>query len=76
MSDHGGVLGRKVVHEVEDDQYDPAETVALTQLVEQDEVFAIFTFSFTGAFGKAKVFPSPRRGASERHCRRGRQRAR
>ena len=35
--------GRKIVYKIEDDQYDPAQTVALTQkLVEQDNVFAIF----------------------------------
>lgn len=40
---HGGVYGRKIVLEIEDDQYDPANTVSLTQkLVEQDGVFAIF----------------------------------
>ena len=40
---HGGVNGRKIVYKVEDDQYDPVETVQLTQkLVEQDNVFAIF----------------------------------
>ena len=43
VNDHGGVLGRKIQYNVEDDQYDPAKTVALTQkLVEQDNVFAIF----------------------------------
>jgi branched-chain amino acid transport system substrate-binding protein len=40
---HGGVYGRKIVYKVEDDQYEPTETVTLTQkLVEQDGVFAIF----------------------------------
>jgi branched-chain amino acid transport system substrate-binding protein len=40
---HGGVFGRKIVYRVEDDGYDPARTVQLTQqLVEQDHVFAIF----------------------------------
>ena len=40
---HGGVFGRQIVYKVDDDQYDPAQTVALTQqLVEQDKVFAIF----------------------------------
>jgi branched-chain amino acid transport system substrate-binding protein len=40
---HGGVNGRKIVFRVEDDQYNPVETVQLTQkLVEQDGVFAIF----------------------------------
>jgi branched-chain amino acid transport system substrate-binding protein len=43
VNDHGGVFGRKIVYTVADDQYDPAQTVALTQrLVEQDKVFAIF----------------------------------
>jgi branched-chain amino acid transport system substrate-binding protein len=43
VNDHGGVLGRKIEYKVEDDQYDPAQTVALTQkLVEQENVFAIF----------------------------------
>jgi ABC-type branched-subunit amino acid transport system substrate-binding protein len=40
---HGGVYGRKIVYQIEDDQYDPTQTVSLTQkLVEQDNVFAIF----------------------------------
>jgi branched-chain amino acid transport system substrate-binding protein len=40
---HGGVYGRKIVYDLQDDQYDPAQTVAKTQkLVEQDKVFAIF----------------------------------
>jgi ABC-type branched-subunit amino acid transport system substrate-binding protein len=40
---HGGVYGRKIVYRIEDDQYDPTQTVSLTQkLVEQDNVFAIF----------------------------------
>jgi branched-chain amino acid transport system substrate-binding protein len=40
---HGGVYGRKIVYKLEDDQYDPAQTVpATTKLVEQDKVFAIF----------------------------------
>jgi len=43
VNDHGGVLGRTIEYKVEDDQYDPAQTVALTQkLVEQEKVFAIF----------------------------------
>jgi branched-chain amino acid transport system substrate-binding protein len=42
VNDHGGVFGRKIVYRVEDDQYDPVQTVQLTQkLVEQDDVFAI-----------------------------------
>jgi branched-chain amino acid transport system substrate-binding protein len=40
---HGGVNGRTIVFKVEDDQYNPVETVQLTQkLVEQEGVFAIF----------------------------------
>jgi len=40
---HGGLNGRKIVYTIEDDQYNPAQTVPLTQkLVEQDGVFAIF----------------------------------
>jgi branched-chain amino acid transport system substrate-binding protein len=40
---HGGVNGRKIVFKIEDDQYNPANTVPLTQkLVEQEGVFAIF----------------------------------
>ncbi len=40
---HGGVFGRKIVYKIEDDQYDPAQTVPLTQkLVESEGVFAIF----------------------------------
>ena len=39
----GGVNGRKIVYTIEDDQYDPVQTVQKTQkLVEQDGVFAIF----------------------------------
>src|ERR1700730_307902 len=40
---HGGVNGRKIVFKVEDDRYNPVNTVSLTQkLVEQEVVFAIF----------------------------------
>jgi branched-chain amino acid transport system substrate-binding protein len=43
VNDHGGVFGRKIQYTIEDDQYDPSQTVTLTQkLVEQDNVFAIF----------------------------------
>jgi branched-chain amino acid transport system substrate-binding protein len=43
VNDHGGVLGRKITYTIEDDQYDPSQTVGLTQkLVEQDKVFAVF----------------------------------
>jgi len=39
----GGVNGRRIAFRYLDDAYDPAKTVQLTrQLVEQDEVFAIF----------------------------------
>jgi ABC-type branched-subunit amino acid transport system substrate-binding protein len=37
------VHGRKIVYKIEDDQYNPVNTVQLTsKLVEQDQVFAIF----------------------------------
>src|ERR671932_174923 len=40
---HGGVHGRKVVYKVLDDAYDPARTVPATrELVQQDQVFAMF----------------------------------
>jgi branched-chain amino acid transport system substrate-binding protein len=40
---HGGVNKRKIRYIVKDDQYDPAQTIAKTrELVEQDHVFAIF----------------------------------
>ena len=40
---HGGVNGRKIVYKIEDDNYDPSQTVSQTQkLVESDHVFAIF----------------------------------
>jgi branched-chain amino acid transport system substrate-binding protein len=40
---HGGVYGRTILYKIEDDQYNPTQTVSLTQkLVEQDNVFAIF----------------------------------
>jgi len=43
VNDHGGVNGRKIDFKVLDDSYSPAKTVPLTQqLVEQDNVFAIF----------------------------------
>jgi branched-chain amino acid transport system substrate-binding protein len=46
---HGGVNGRKIVFNVQDDAYNPANTVPLTQkLVQQDHVFAIY-----GALGTA-----------------------
>jgi ABC-type branched-subunit amino acid transport system substrate-binding protein len=42
VNDHGGVLGRKIRYQVEDDQYNPVQTVQLTQkLVEQENVFAL-----------------------------------
>ena len=43
VNDHGGVNGRKIDFEVLDDSYDPSKTVPLTQqLVEKDNVFAVF----------------------------------
>ena len=41
----GGVNGRKINYEYEDDQYIPSETVRATRdLVENKDVFAIFAF--------------------------------
>jgi len=41
---HGGVNGRQIVFKYLDDGYNPATTVAkVTQLVQQDHVFAIFS---------------------------------
>ena len=43
VNSKGGVLGRKIVFKYEDDEFDVAKTVLLTrQLVEQDDVLAIF----------------------------------
>ena len=43
INNQGGINGRKVIFKVLDDQYNPANTVPLTkQLVEQDQVFAMF----------------------------------
>jgi branched-chain amino acid transport system substrate-binding protein len=43
VNSKGGVFGRKVVYKYEDDEFDVATTILLTrQLVEQDNVFAIF----------------------------------
>jgi branched-chain amino acid transport system substrate-binding protein len=40
---HGGVNGRKIVFEIEDDAYNPAQTVPQTQkLVQQNHVFAVY----------------------------------
>ena len=40
---HGGVFGRQIDYKVDDDAYDPAQTVQDTrQLVQEDHVFAIF----------------------------------
>jgi len=40
----GGVNGRKILFKILDDGYNPAQTVPLTkQLVEQDQVFAMFS---------------------------------
>jgi branched-chain amino acid transport system substrate-binding protein len=43
VNDHGGVFKRKINYKVLDDAYDPAKTIQATrQLVQQDQVFAIF----------------------------------
>ena len=43
VNDRGGVNGRKIQYEYLDDGYNPTQTVQLTrQLVQQDNVFAIF----------------------------------
>ncbi len=42
VNDQGGIHGRKIQLIIEDDQYNPANTIAAAKkLVEQDEVFAI-----------------------------------
>ncbi|MFL6020263.1 MAG: ABC transporter substrate-binding protein [Gaiellaceae bacterium] len=43
INSKGGVFGRKIVYKYEDDEFDVAKTILLTrQLVEQDDVLAIF----------------------------------
>src|SRR5919199_6296662 len=43
VNDHGGVNGRKIEYKYLDDEYDPSKALLATrQLVEQDNVFAIF----------------------------------
>src|SRR5690349_13756611 len=43
VNSKGGVFGRKIVFKYDDDEFDVAKTILLTrQLVEQDDVFAIF----------------------------------
>ena len=43
INNQGGINGRKITYKILDDVYNPANTVTLTkQLVEQDQVFAIF----------------------------------
>jgi branched-chain amino acid transport system substrate-binding protein len=43
INGQGGVNGRKINYKIVDDGYNPAQTVPLTkQLVEQDQVFAMF----------------------------------
>jgi branched-chain amino acid transport system substrate-binding protein len=43
VNSKGGVAGRRIVYKYLDDAYNPAQTVQATrQLVEQDEVFAVF----------------------------------
>src|SRR2546428_13861368 len=44
VNSQGGVNGRKINFKILDDAYNPAQTVPLTkQLVEQDQVFAMFS---------------------------------
>jgi branched-chain amino acid transport system substrate-binding protein len=44
INSQGGINGRKITFKVLDDGYNPAQTVPLTkQLVEQDQVFAMFS---------------------------------
>ena len=44
INSQGGVNGRKINFKILDDAYNPAQTVPLTkQLVEQDQVFAMFS---------------------------------
>src|ERR1700704_3991236 len=44
VNNQGGVNGRKITYKILDDGYNPAQTVPLTkQLVEQDQVFAMFS---------------------------------
>ena len=44
INNQGGVNGRKIKFKILDDGYNPAQTVPLTkQLVEQDQVFAMFS---------------------------------
>jgi branched-chain amino acid transport system substrate-binding protein len=43
VNSKGGVFGRKIIYKYEDDEFDVARTIMLTrQLVEQDDVLAIF----------------------------------
>src|SRR5919202_6342457 len=43
VNEHGGVNGRKIQYKYLDDEYDPSKALQATrQLVEQDDVFAIF----------------------------------
>jgi branched-chain amino acid transport system substrate-binding protein len=43
INNQGGINGRKITYKILDDVYNPANTVPLTkQLVEQDQVFAMF----------------------------------
>src|SRR5437868_4997445 len=44
VNNQGGVNGRKITFKIQDDAYNPANTVPLTKgLVEQDQVFAMFS---------------------------------
>src|SRR5256885_7482301 len=57
INGQGGVNGRKINFKILDDAYNPAQTVPLTkQLVEQDQVFAMFSGLGTQAQGSVREY--------------------